>query len=317
LRVLTFNSHQPYLHLLATALPWQVGVVLPQLPSGRIKDWDLRIRPIPANVRVYSSMNDAQGDGLWDFVLTHNFDDLMDARPVRVPKVFLIHGTLSGRILQDRSNIDPKAYVAGLRALLEAERCRTVYISRLKARDWGIPGTVIPSAVDSAQYGGYQGSREGILQVGNHIRERGAMLGWESHSTVCRNLPHLVLGENRGLKECRMAESWEDLKEQYRSWRVYLFTAVHPYEDGYNLALLEAMATGMPISTVAHPTSPIADGVEGVSAENAEELRRKTLALLADPTLAACMGQAARAKLEREFPISSFREHWETFVRKL
>jgi hypothetical protein len=317
LRVLTFNSHQPYLHLLASTMAWQVGIVLPRLPSGKIKSWDPRIRPLPDNARLFPSVDAALSDGSWDWVLTHNFHDLMESRAARVPKVFLVHGTLSGRIAQDRSTVDPKAYIAGLKKILKTERCRTVYISRLKERDWGIPGTVIRSAVDPAHYGGYHGTKEGVLQVCNHLRERGVMLGWETHSIVCGGIPHLVLGENRGIQESRVTENWEDLKEQYRSWRVYLFTAVHPFEDGYNLGMMEAMATGMPIATVAHPTSPIEDGVEGVTGKCAEELRIKILELLGNPERAASMGSAAREKLQREFPVADFRERWQSLADSL
>jgi glycosyltransferase involved in cell wall biosynthesis len=73
----------------------------------------------------------------------------------------------------------------------------------------------------------------------------------------------LLIGENRDLHYSRRASSWEDLKEQYRSFRIYLHTSVYPYEDGFNLALLEAMASGMPVATMKNPSSPIVDGVGG------------------------------------------------------
>ena len=42
------------------------------------------------------------------------------------------------------------------------------------------------------------------------------------------------------------------------------------YEDGYNLAMLEAMASGMPVVALANRSSPITDGVDGFFALNAE-----------------------------------------------
>lgn len=317
MHVLTFNSHQPYIHLLATSLPWTIGVVLPRPPSGKVKSWDNRIRPLPEKVRLYSSTDDALRDSSWHWVLAHNVHDLIDCRAIQLPTVFLVHGTLSGRILQDRSTIDRTSYLKSLRLLLDANRCAVVYISRLKQEDWGIPGTVIRSAVDPSQYGGYVGDQPGILQVCNHLRERGELLGWKTHRSVCRGLPTLVMGENCGLSGSRVAESWDDLKEQYRSWRVYLYTAVFPHEDGYNLALLEAMATGMPIATIAHPTSPVQDGVEGVVGSTAAELGERVIQLLNDPEEAHRMGCAARATLEREFPISQFRDSWQLLANNL
>jgi hypothetical protein len=312
LRVLTFNSHQPYLHLLATSLPWDFGVITPKMPSGVVRSWSEKIRPLPDNVRLYRSVESALADPPWDWILTHNVQDFLDVRDILLPKVFLVHGTLSGRILQDRAAIDRSEYIRNFETLLRTSGCRVVYISDLKRDDWGIPGRVVRTAVNASLYGGYHGESRGILQVCNHLRERGEMLGWETHEVVCRGLPHLLLGNNRGLPGARATESWEDLKEQYRTYRLYLHTAVHPYEDGYNLSVLEAMATGMPIATVFHPTSPIKDGVEGVVAPTARELRERVLWLLDHPREALQLGRSARQTLERDFPLAAFQSGWQT-----
>jgi hypothetical protein len=317
LRVLTFNSHQSYLHLLASSITWTFGIVSPRLPSGSVKDWDPRIRPLPPNAGLYHSVEEALHDGPWDWILVHNFHDLMDVRHISLPKVFLIHGTLSGRILQDQSTIDRKLYVRNLKLLLAANRCSVVYISELKRSDWGIPGQVIRSAVDVQEYGRYRGEIRGVLQICNHLRERGAMTGWKTHQVVCRNLIHAVIGENGNLPSSRAAKSWEDLKEQLQSYRVYLYTPAYPYEDGYNLALLEAMATGMPVAALQHKTSPIRDQVEGVVASTAEELRQKVIELLDRTDEAARMGANARIRVGKEFSLSEFRNAWQTFAQKL
>jgi hypothetical protein len=298
-------------------LPWSFGIITPHLPSGDFKTWDPQIRPLPANAKTYVSMQEALRNGPWDWILTHNVQDLLDARDISLPKAFLVHGTLSGRMLQDRSTIDRAVYLRNLQSLLEINRCRVVYISELKRRDWGMPGEVIRSAVDTAEYSGYRGDIRGVLLVCNHLKERGAMVGWETYQAVCRDLPSLVLGKNPNLASSQVAANWDDLKEQFRSFRVYLYTPIYPYEDGYNLALLEAMATGMPVAALAHVTSPVRDGIEGVLAANAEELRRKILSLLDNPAEARKMGEAARTRVEGEFPISEFKDAWQSFALQL
>jgi hypothetical protein len=305
------------LHLLATSLPWVFGIVAPRLPSGSAKNWDPRIRPLPDNARLYTSLNEAQRDGAWDWFLAHNINDLIDARELSIPKAFLIHGTLTGRILQDQSSIDKGLYLKNLKLLLNAHGARVVYISELKRRDWGFPGDVIKPGIDCAQYGGYRGNIPGILQVCHHLKERGVMMGWNIHKAVCRDLPSLVVGNNEGLPSSRMANSWADLKEQLCSYRVYLYTPVYPYEDGYNLALLEAMATGMPAATMRHCTSPIHDGVGGVVAETVEDLREKVVHLLENPQKAEQMGKAARIEVGKEFSIETFRQAWQSFAASL
>jgi hypothetical protein len=317
LRVLTFNSHQPYLHLLAASLPWTFGIVTPRLPSGSIKKWDPRVRPLPCNSLLYQSVQDALRDGAWDWVLAHNANDLIDAGKINLPKVFLVHGTLSGRILQDQSGIDRALYVRNLQMLLAASGTQAVYISELKRSDWGIPGAVIRHGIAARDYGGYRGDIRGVLQVCNHMKERGAITGWKTYQEACRDLPSLVVGNNGSLALSRMAESWDDLKEQMRSYRVYVYTPVYPYEDGYNLALLEAMATGMPIAALHHPTSPIRDKVEGITASTAEDLRKKIIRLLDNPDEAASMGKRARARVENQFPLSQFQHAWQDFADRL
>ena len=317
LRVLTFNSHQPYIHLLATAMPWDFGVIAPRFPSGKIQSWDERIRPVPQNLSLFESLNSAVTASGWDWVLAHNVNDLIDCRELRLPKVFLVHGTLSGRILQDRSSIERTAYLNKLRLLLDSAGCTVVYISDLKREDWGLPGKVIRSAVNLSQYGGYRGDIGGVLQVCNNLRERAPMLGWQAHVEVCEGLPALILGVNRGLPGSRLSNSWEDLKEQYRSYRVYLHTAVYPYEDGYNLAVLEAMATGMPIATIQSPTSPIEEGVNGVVGRGGSELRERVIWLLNNPAEAARLGMGARATLEKSFPMDLFRSAWNSLASSL
>ncbi len=310
MRVLTFNSHQPYVHLLATALPVTLGVVQPRRPSGELQTWDERIRPLPDNVRLFASVEDAARASRWEWVVAHNVHDLLDARELEARRVFVVHGTLTGRLLEERSEIRPEEYRSRFAALLGAAGCRVVYISELKRRDWGLPGKVIRPCIDTAQYRGYRGDQQVILRVCHHLRERGAILGWQAHEEVCRGLPSLVLGRNPGLAGSRLPESWDDLREAYRSCRVYLSTALHPFEDGYNLALLEAMATGMPVAALRHPTLPVRDGVEGVVAPTATGLRERVVRLLGDPEAARVLGHAARRRVEREFPLSEFRRAW-------
>jgi glycosyltransferase involved in cell wall biosynthesis len=253
----------------------------------------------------------------WDWVLTHNVNDLLDTRDISLPKVFLVHGTLSGRIVQDQSTVDRALYLKNLQVLLAANHSQVVFISKLKHDDWGIPGDVIRSTIDPRSYGGYRGEIRGVLQVCNHLKERGPMMGWDTYQTVCRDLPNLVLGDNRDLLSSRKTNDWNDLKEQLRSFRVYLYTPIYPYEDGYNTSLLEAMATGMPVAALKHPTSPIRDGCEGVVADDAAELRSKITELLDNPGEAARMGNNARIRVEKEFSVSEFRQAWQSFATKL
>src|SRR5690606_3724519 len=90
------------------------------------------------------------------------------------------------------------------------------------------------------------------------------------------------------------------------SHRFYVHTADPELEDGYNLAMLEAMACGLPVVGCCHPTSPIEHGISGFLDDDPAALATFARRLLDEPELAARMGAAARATVERLFPPTAF-----------
>lgn len=64
------------------------------------------------------------------------------------------------------------------------------------------------------------------------------------------------------------AKNWDNLKEMLQLHRFYIHTADPRYEDGVNMATLEAMAAGMPVLGNRHPTSPIEHGKSGFLSDN-------------------------------------------------
>jgi len=147
--------------------------------------------------------------------------------------------------------------------------------------------------------------------VGNYFRERDFMLGYGVQEQILRgNIPSTIVGQNPSIPGARLARSWDELKGFYRSHRVYLNTTIQQYESGYNLSMLEAMATGMPIVALANPDSPIIDGVNGFISDNLEYLRDKVFLLMRDVDLARRLGQAARETVLREFTVDRFAQEW-------
>src|SRR5262249_41614146 len=152
-----------------------------------------------------------------------------------------------------------------------------------------LEGDVIPPGIDAAEYGGYTGQLACALTVANLLREREHMLGYRELATGLHGLPWRVIGANPTLGTTE-SPSWEDLKAEYRSHRLYAHATLWPWEDGYNLAMLEAMATGMPVLAWANPTSPIAEGVDGFVAEDREMFAYWAQRLLDDGDLALRLG---------------------------
>ena len=88
----------------------------------------------------------------------------------------------------------------------------------------------------------------------------------------------------------------DDLPELYRAWDMFVFPASGS-EQGQR-AILEAMASGIPVVALAVPgvSDLITDGVEGIVARSERELSEGIARLARDPALARSMGARGRER---------------------
>ena len=107
------------------------------------------------------------------------------------------------------------------------------------------------------------------------------------------------------------ADSWDHLKSLLRSHRCFIHTSSQQADEGYDLALLEAMAIGMPVVSTVSPNSPVRDGVSGFVSDDIAYLRDGVRRLLADRELAVQMGQEARHRVLQEFTLKRFILSWQ------
>jgi glycosyltransferase involved in cell wall biosynthesis len=323
LKILTFNWHEAYLCLLAKTGHYFTVV---DKAKGGYHGWLHSTRPVPKNLDLLpvgseqTAIARARQDE-FDLILCHNVSDLITVTGIRASKIMVFHNLISTEIELARSAslpfIPKKEYISQLRSIID-DQTQIVFISELKRADIasenGITGKVILPGIDLTEYENYQGGARRILRVGNFFTGRNIMLGQSIAAAATKDLPVTVLGINPEIPGARLSTSWEDLKEHFRSHRVYLNTTVHPYEDGYNLSMLEAMATGMPVVSLRNPTSPIESGINGFTAKNSDEMKEKLLKLLNDHNLARHLGAQARKTVEARFPLSRFIDAWnETF----
>ncbi len=309
-RVLTFNFHEPYLCLMAkTGIPLDVGIY-EEGPLAR--PWHTLYRPPPPNLnllpeRAWRAALDA---GKYDVVIAQNENNALDILSASGAKILLCHNRrdfLITTVTVERG--DPTALFSQLLHRLR-ESFQFVYISASKRDSYGIPGRVIPPGMDLADWGGYHGTEATVLRVGNTMRGRNLMFDVDFQEEVCAGLPCRVVGTNPGIAGAAPAPSFEALLAHYRGKRCLLHVSRKEYEDGYNLAMLEAMACGMPVVALANPTSPITDGVDGFTSYSPLVLRRRLRQLLDDPGLAREMGARGRETVARLFPMEAFAEGW-------
>ena len=316
MNILTFNWHTPYLSLLAR-LPHTFDVAPPNIKSDRVTAWEHAMRALPPNVTPITAeemLRRLAEPGRYSLLLAHNVKDLFMSRDISVPKLVVFHNRLSTEAALGKQGDEVvRDYRRQVRELTRG--VHRVFISETKRADWEMEGDIILPGVDVEQYGGYTGDTAAILRVGNSIRPRDLMTGFSLQERVCERLPNVVMGENPDIPGARVSEGWEGLKAAYRAHRLLLNTAMPPWEDGYNLAVLEAMATGMPVVSVANPTSPFTDGVDGLTGADMETLRRHCRALLEDQARAVEIGARGRETVAATFPIGAFLEKWERAIQ--
>ncbi len=309
-RILTFNFHEPYLCLMAkTGLPFDVGLYA-QGQLGRI--WNTAHRPKPENLALIDEpqWREALEQGRYDVIIAHNESNALDVAKAPGAKLLVCHNRRT--FLRTNATTDQGDPVEVLDRLIRGLRnyFEFVFISESKRDDYGVPGRVILPGIDVEAYGGYDGARPEILRVGNVMRSRNLMFDVDFQEAVCQGLPNRVLGHDPRMPQATPAASFDDLLQHYRTLRCLLHVTREGYEDGYNLAMLEAMACGMPVVALANHTSPLTDAVDGFLSYSAPVLRRRLKTLLEDAECARELGARGRETVAAKFPMSAFVNHW-------
>jgi glycosyltransferase involved in cell wall biosynthesis len=189
-----------------------------------------------------------------------------------------------------------------------------VAVSGPKLSSWGVDGSVIEPPVDAEEHGGYSGELPRGIRVSNFVSKRAQVLAWDIHQEILRDIPWTLVGNNPDMANVEPASDWNHLKDLLRTHRFYIHTSRPDLEDGYNLALLEAMGTGLPIIATRSPTSPVVDGESGFISDDISYLRWGIQQLLSDTELAARMGQQGRNTVIQQFSISKFLERWHAAI---
>ncbi|MDP6388159.1 MAG: glycosyltransferase, partial [Candidatus Pacebacteria bacterium] len=123
-----------------------------------------------------------------------------------------------------------------------------------------------------------------------------------------------IMGENPTIPESSESKNWDELKSRYITHRLFLNTNVNQYEDGYNLSMLEAMATGMPVVSTANDSSPLIDGENGFISDEIDYLREKIQFLFKNRDEAKRIGQNGRRTVKEKFSLNAFIENWEMAI---
>ena len=315
--ILTFNWHEGYIALLGK-IPG-IALTIVERSKGGYDRWMHEFRPCPRGSRLVT-LKDALEDlrkERFDLIIAHDPSDLLSTMDSPVPQILVLHNRLDTMIALGGNAVDRQGYLDWFQNLVRmVPDLEIVSISESKRKNWGVDGPVILPGVDLAEWGPWTGARSAVLQVGNFLKERDLMLGYRVMEEAVKGLPRTVVGINPSIPDARMSRNQSDLAALFREHRVYCHATIHPHEDGYNLALLEAMASGMPVVALEHPDSPVVDGRSGFLSGDPSSLGDCLRLLLSDRERAGELGENARLEVSKRFPLDRFVENWSQLIQK-
>jgi glycosyltransferase involved in cell wall biosynthesis len=309
LRIITINHHEAFLSALAkTGHDFYV--------ITRYKDhdlaWNPSSHPVPENFNLIE-FNDEQKaklkSGYYDILICHTVKNLLFFFPYcKVPCIFIAHITLKNVTFVDSIRSLLKKIVYQLFSL--THKTKFVGVSELKYKSWSIQGEIIPTfpfALPPPESGiGY----DRVIVVGNHMKRRGLECGYDLIEQVMQKIPLTIIGNNPDIVSAVIPKNRREFIENFRSGRIFLFTTRFPHNDGYNLAMLEAMLMGMAIVTVDNPSSPIIHNYNGFIGNNAEEIIVHLRRLLENPQLIDELGRNAQKTVNEQFSEELFVKRW-------
>ena len=311
LNILTVNRHTGYLYKLSNiGHRWNV-----------LAEWEQYNQPLPANFELTDWATARHDFGKFDVVIGHSiWRDVARFLPYcvryRKPYIQIIHGrrARSGFSRSRLRRLAKNSYSSViLRALVNLGWVRIVFISPYARCDWGFRGVTINQGIPVDEMGPYDGTEVSLLTVGNTLHRE--HFAFDELMQIRAQVPVRIVGVNPQIPGCGPAKNWEELRSFYRRNRAYLNLTREP-EAGHNLALLEAMASGMPVISLKHPSSPVRNGENGFLVENVSEAVERANQLLADQDLARELGSNARETVAREFSLSVFRERWNELLAR-
>jgi Glycosyl transferases group 1 len=311
LHILTVNRHTGYLYNLSKiGHHWLVH-----------SEWEQHNRPLPPNFELVEWAHAHRNFPKFDAVVGHNiWRDLARFLPYCLlyhkPYIQVIHGRRArGGFSRSRLRRFAKQLYSSLVLwpLVNLGLMRVVFISPYARSDWGLDGTTIDQGIPLDEMEAYEGTEESLLVVGNTLHRE--HFAFDDLLRIRAQAPVRIVGVNPNIPGCRASKNWDELRSFYSRNRAYLNLTREP-EAGHNLALLEAMASGMPVISLKHPSTPIRDGENGFLVGNASEAVERAKQLLADHELARKLGTCARETVEREFSLSVFRERWNELLAR-
>lgn len=310
--LLVFNCHEAWVYQLGV-LGYNLDIIV-DLKGRNLSTWDERMRPIPPNSRLITLSEALKSTTDYYCIITHNITDLLDIKLRPEPRINVIHLMVETRALEEKSKISPKKMKEILHEYLELIGGHAVAVTMSKGKSWDFTEDIVLNCSNPDDYLPYSGNVASGLRIANFIEKRKEYLLWDFQKIAFDNIPVRIVGHNPDMPGVEASKNWDDLKRILQSHRFYIHTTDPKYEDGFNMATLEAMAAGMPILGNRHPTSPIEHGKSGFLSDDPYELQKYARMLLEDRELAVKMGREAQKIVLERFSTTRFKEAFQKSI---
>ncbi len=174
---------------------------------------------------------------------------------------------------------------------------------------------------DPAEYDGWEGNREEVIQVTQHLRQRDPYTNWGFWEQATRGLNRMALGPGSEAIGGPGSLPFDEMQDWLRRARVYLYTGTQP--ASYTLGLIEAMMTGIPVISIGpswmkvFPYGPdLFEGHELATGwtDNPEQAALTLRLLLEDHEMATEASVATRQRAIDLFGIDKIREQWREYL---
>ena len=313
MRIAVINCHVAYLYMLS-----KTGHQFFVLKHKGNQCWDLQQRPLPPNVVLVEDAEQIERYAhtpadFFDAVIfqdnviqTDKGIDVVDRlifEQRKCKKIMLFHNSF----LTQFRTAPPEKWAEIKKQLADKlQGCKKVFISEWKKQSWGMDGAVILPGIDTEEFAGWRGIKRLALTCLNNAGYRDFMNGTQKMRLAMADYKHLILGREQG--QGNFAGSFDEYKNIVREALCYITLNNPEFEDDYNLAMLEAMSTGMPAITLDHPRSIIKSGINGFKSDDLQEINRFVHELTQEK--AHIMGIAARNTVEKQFNINTFIDNW-------
>jgi len=308
LRILTINRHEAFLSRLCNiGFQWDV------LTSFKNKTFPWISRDsLPSNLalREWSpEVKEEIDSGVYDVLVIHTIRDLVDFLPYRkIPKIFVAHIALYSHGFGRKVRWLIKRFI--LELAMRLGPLRICAISEWKKQTWRVSGARVIPTPPSPTIPVKTESPVRAVIVGNRLMEREEIDRGLIIDLLATDLPISVLGDNPGIPQSTSFSKRSGFLEALSGHHIFIFTPRYPWEDGYNLAMLEAMQSGMAVLGLHHPGSFIEEGVNGYQCRNSTELADRLRELIQDPARVKRLGERSKQIVAERFSFEAFVRDW-------